>query len=372
MNYAIRIVSHRLGFCAPAQKPGMKKLQVSSSRRTARTAANLAALGLIPPDKLAEVGRVAQRYAMAVTPTIRDLIDAADPADPIARQFLPDGRELVVAPEERVDPIGDGVHAPVKGIVHRYPDRVLLTPILRCPVYCRFCFRRERVGRDGEVLSAADLEAALDYVRRHAEVWEVVVSGGDPFMLPPRRLKELVRALDAIPHLAVIRFHSRVPVSDPGRVSRALVAALVAEKGLWVALHCNHPREFSPSAERACRRLVRAGIPLVGHSVLLKGVNDDPGVMEALMRAMVRNRIKPYYLHHPDLAPGTGHFRTGLADGQAIVRFLRGRVSGLCQPSYVLDIPGGFGKVPIGPTYLHADGTVEDWRGQRHSYPPVG
>jgi lysine 2,3-aminomutase len=220
-------------------------------------------------------------------------------------------------------------------------------------------------------LSAADLEAALDYVRRHAEVWEVVVSGGDPFMLPPKRLKELVRALDAIPHLAVIRFHTRVPVSDPGRVSRALVAALDAEKGLWVALHCNHPREFSPAAEMACHRLVRAGIPLVGHTVLLKGVNDDPGVMEALMRAMVRNRIKPYYLHHPDLAPGTGHFRTGIAEGQAIVRFLRGRVSGLCQPSYVLDIPGGYGKVPIGPMYLNADGTVEDWRGQRHPYPPV-
>ncbi|HSB81536.1 MAG TPA: lysine-2,3-aminomutase-like protein [Candidatus Methylomirabilis sp.] len=350
----------------------MNKLRVSSRRRTAHTVADLTAAGLVPPEKLAEVARAAQRYAMAVTPTIMDLIDVADPADPIARQFLPDGRELMAASEERADPIGDGVHAPVKGIVHRYPDRVLLTPILRCPVYCRFCFRRERVGRDGAVLSAAELEAALDYVRRHDEVWEVVVSGGDPFMLPPKRLKELVRELDAIPHLAVIRFHTRVPVSDPARVSRQLVAALETEKGLWVALHCNHPREFSLPARTACRRLVRAGIPLVGQTVLLKGVNDDPEIMEALMRAMVRNRIKPYYLHHLDLAPGTGHFRTGIANGQAIVRFLRGRVSGLCQPSYVLDIPGGFGKVPIGPTYLHEDATVEDWRGERHRYPPVG
>ncbi len=349
----------------------MNKSSPVPRRRPARSGADLAALGLVPHEKLADIERVAERYAVAVTPTLVGLIDSADPADPIVRQFLPDPRELEAAPLERPDPIGDGLHAPVKGLVHRYPDRVLLTPILHCPVYCRFCFRRERVGRGDGVLSPVELEAALDYVRRHDEVWEVVVSGGDPFLLSPRRVRALVQALDAIPHLAAIRFHSRVPVGDPGRVSPALVAALEAEKAVWVAVHCNHPRELSPAAAAACRRLVRAGIPLVGQTVLLKGVNDDPRVMEALMRAMVRNRIKPYYLHHLDLAPGTGHFRTGIAEGQAIVRSLRGRVSGLCQPSYVLDIPGGFGKVPIGPTYLQQDGTVEDWRGERHPYPPT-
>jgi lysine 2,3-aminomutase len=347
----------------------MKTSSPVPPRRTARSGADLAALGLVPREKLADIERVAARYAVAVTPTLVGLIEPADPADPIGRQFLPDPRELEAGPLERPDPIGDGLHAPVKGLVHRYPDRVLLTPSLHCPVYCRFCFRRERVGRADGVLSPLELEAALDYVRRHDEVWEVVVSGGDPFLLPARRVRALVQALDAIPHLAVIRFHSRAPVGDPGRVSPTLVAALEAEKAVWVAVHCNHPRELSPAAALACRRLVRAGIPLVGQTVLLKGVNDDPQVMEALMRAMVRNRIKPYYLHHLDLAPGTEQFRLGIAEGQAIVRALRGRVSGLCQPCYVLDIPGGFGKVPIGPTSLQQDGTVEDRRGERHPYP---
>ncbi len=335
-------------------------------RRTARTGADLAGLGLIPRGRIAEIERVAERYAVAVTPALAALIDPADSADPIARQFIPDGRELVQAPDEAPDPIGDGAHAPLAGIVHRYPDRVLLTPILHCPFYCRFCFRRERVGGAKAVLSAAELEAALDYIRGREEVWEVVLTGGDPLMLPVKRLKALVAALDAIAHVAVIRIHSRVPVGDPARVSPALVAALGSEKALWLAIHCNHPRELSPAAAAACRRLVEAGIPLLGQSVLLKGVNDDAAVMEALMRAMVQNRIKPYYLHHLDRAPGTAHFRATIAAGQAIMRQLRGRVSGLCQPCYVLDIPGGHGKSPIGPSYLGADGSIEDWRGERH------
>ncbi|MFI4986925.1 MAG: lysine-2,3-aminomutase-like protein [Alphaproteobacteria bacterium] len=337
-------------------------------RRTARSGADLAALGLVPPERVAEVARVAERYAVAVTPALVDLIAAGDPQDPIARQFIPDGRELASAADEAADPIGDAAHSPRKGIVHRYPDRVLLIPILHCPVYCRFCFRRERVGGEEAMLSAPELAAALDYIRRHEEVWEVVITGGDPLMLAPKRLAALVTALDAIPHVAVIRCHSRVPVGDPARVSPALVAALASEKALWLAVHCNHPRELSPAAQAACRRLVKAGIPLLGQTVLLKGVNDDAAVMAALMRAMVQNRIKPYYLHHLDRAPGTAHFRTTIAEGQAILRRLRGRVSGLCQPSYVLDIPGGYGKAPIGPTYLHADGSIEDWRGVRHRH----
>lgn len=339
-------------------------------RRSLRNAAELAAAGFVPPEKVAELEHVARRYAVSITPAVLDLIDPADGGDPIARQYIPDARELETAPEERSDPIGDRAHAPVRGIVHRYPDRALLTPILHCPVYCRFCFRREIVGGEKAVLSDTELKAALDYLRQHTEIWEVVITGGDPFMLSPKRLEALVRTLDAIPHLAVIRFHTRVPVSDPERVSPALVAALAADKAVWVAIHCNHPRELSPTAEVACHRLIAAGIPLLGQTVLLKGINDNPRVMEALMRALVRNRIKPYYLHHLDLAPGTNQFRATLAEGKAIMRELRGRVSGVCQPLYVLDIPGGFGKVPVGPCYLGEDGTVEDWRGQRHAYPP--
>jgi lysine 2,3-aminomutase len=357
-------------------------IPAQSRRRSLRTAEDLIEAGLIAPARRTEIASVAARYAVALTPDLADLIDRADPADPIARQYVPSGAELEEAPGERADPIGDGTHAPINGIVHRYPDRALLLPLLHCPVYCRFCFRRERVGGDDGALSAAELEAALDYIRAHDEIWEVVVTGGDPLMLPPARVAAIVQALDAIPHVATIRFHSRVPVSDPARVSEELVAALVAETPVWIAIHCNHARELSPAAAAACRRLARAGIPLLGQSVLLAGVNDDAATMEALMRAMVRNRIKPYYLHHPDLAPGTAHFRVPIATGREIVKRLRGRVSGLCQPSYVLDIPGGYGKVPIGPDYLEPDGSdrdgvenkywVEDPWGGRHAYPPEG
>jgi lysine 2,3-aminomutase len=343
---------------------------LSSHRRTLRRGAELADCGAVSPGRIAEIDAVGARYAVALTPALLDLIDLSDPHDPIAAQFIPDVGELAATPGERADPIGDDVHSPVKGVVHRYPDRVLLTPILHCPVYCRFCFRRARVGGSDAVLGAADLAVAIDYIARHDAVWEVVISGGDPLMLPPARLKSLIQALEAIPHVQVIRIHTRVPISDPERVDATLLAALQAETAVWVAIHCNHPRELSPVARAACRRLVAAGLPLLGQSVLLKGVNDDCAVMEALLRAMVANRIKPYYLHHLDLAPGTDRFRTTIADGQDIMRHLRGRVSGLCQPTYVLDIPGGHGKVPIGPVYL-AEGGVVDWQGKRHAYPPA-
>jgi len=334
------------------------------SRRTLRTGAELAAAALIPPERIAAIDRVAERYAVAITPSIAALIDPTDPDDPIAHQFVPDEAELDMTAGERPDPIGDGTHSPVRGIVHRYPDRALLTPLLTCPVYCRYCFRRERVGQE-KALSEAELAVALDYIRAHEELWEVILTGGDPLMLPPARLGALITALDAIPHVRTIRIHSRVPVADPARIDQRMLAALDASKPVWVAVHVNHARELAPEARAACARLARAGIPLLGQTVLLKDVNDDAATMEALLRSMVESRIKPYYLHHLDAAPGTGHFRTTIAEGQALMRALRGRVSGLCQPEYVLDIPGGHGKAPIGPVYLRGD-EIEDWRGERH------
>jgi lysine 2,3-aminomutase len=336
--------------------------------RTARSGAELAASGVVDARKIAEIDKVAQRYAVAVTSDMMELIDPADPHDPIARQFVPDAAELDTAPEERSDPIGDARLSPVKGIVHRYPDRVLLKPLHTCPVYCRFCFRREVVGPGGEALSEAELGAALDYIRTRPEIWEVILTGGDPLLLSPRRLGQIIGELDAIPHLGVIRLHTRVPVVSSARVTAELVAALSADKAVYVVLHANHPRELTAPAVAACRTIIDAGIPMLAQSVLLKGVNDDPATLEALMRGFVRHRIKPYYLHHGDLAPGTAHFRTSIDDGQRLMRSLRGRVSGLCQPEYVLDIPGGHGKVPVGPTYLgHAQ--VQDWRGKMHAYP---
>jgi lysine 2,3-aminomutase len=294
---------------------------------------------------------------------------------------VPDPREALVAPEELADPIGDAAHSPVPGIVHRYADRALLLPTHVCAVYCRFCFRRETVGPDGGTLSEAQLEAALAYIKAHPEIFEEILSGGDPQVLSPRRLQHIVAQLSAIEHVKVIRLHSRVPAVDPGRINEELVAALKSQpkfpghspKAVYVVLHINHARELSASAIAACARLVDAGIPMFSQSVLLKGINDDAATLEALFRALLANRIKPYYLHHGDLAQGTSHLRSDLEAGQALMRRLRGKLSGLAQPTYVLDIPGGHGKVPVGPNYLHdRDGRteVEDLRGARHPYPP--
>jgi lysine 2,3-aminomutase len=343
---------------------------------TMRRPAELVAAGLVAPAREDAIAAVAERFAVAITPDMAALIDAADAADPIARQFVPDARELATAPEENSDPIGDHRFEAVKGIVHRYPDRVLLKPSHVCPVYCRFCFRREDVGPGSETLSPAELEAALQYIRARPEIWEVIVTGGDPFLLSPRRLRALVAALEAIPHVAVIRFHTRVPIVAPRRVSAALVAALESEKAIYVALHANHPRELTPAVKEAAKRLSRAGISLLSQSVLLKGVNDDAATLEALFRGLVAMRVKPYYLHHADLAHGTAHLRTSLGAGRALMRELRGKVSGLCQPLYVLDLPGGYGKVPVGPCYAREGGAgeweVEDPSGARHAYPPRG
>ena len=293
-------------------------------------------------DKAAEL---ASRYAIAVTPTMEALIDDADPADPIARQFRPDPRELITAPEELADPIGDDAHAPVEGVVHRYPDRVLLKPVHVCPVYCRFCFRREMVGPGKRpALTQAALDKALAYIEAHDEIWEVILSGGDPFLLSPRRAAEITQRLSAIAHVKVIRWHTRVPVVDPARVTDEFVRAIKSDKAVYVALHANHPRELTTEARAACAKLIDAGVPMLSQSVLLRGVNDNVETLAALMRAFVEARIKPYYLHHPDLAPGTSHFRLSIEEGRALVRALRDTVSGLCQPTYVIDIPGGVSK----------------------------
>ena len=345
-----------------------------SPNRTLR-AQDLVSAGLVEAGRTEEIRRVAKEFAVALTADVAALIDRVDPMDPIAAQFVPSGAELEIADEERADPIGDARWSPVPGIVHRYPDRVLLKPTLLCPVYCRFCFRREVVGKRPGMLDQSALERAFDYIRQRPEIWEVIVTGGDPFILAPRRLADIVRTLDQIPHVAVIRFHTRVPVIDPRRVTPALVQALAAEKAVYVVVQANHPRELTPRGREALTRLSRAGIPLLSQTVLLRGVNDDAAVLEALLRGLVAMRVKPYYLHHADLARGTAHFRTGIAAGQRLVRSLRGHISGLCQPTYVLDIPGGYGKVPIGPCAVSAGGeaggrTVEDPAGVQHAYPP--
>lgn len=342
-----------------------------AGNRNLRSAAALVDAELIKPERLAALESVASRYAVAITPTLVDLIDPADPHDPIARQFVPGERELETHAEESADPIGDAAHSPVPGVVHRYPDRVLLKLVNACAVYCRFCFRREMVGPGRGALTGKALAAALDYIARTPQIWEVILTGGDPLLLPPRRLKDVMRRLAVIEHVKVIRLHTRIPVVAPERITPALLRALRSGKATFVVLHANHPRELSVPARAACARVIDAGIPMLSQSVLLRGVNDDVETLGALMRALVECRIKPYYLHHADLAPGTAHLRTSIDEGQAVMRALHGRYSGLCQPHYVLDIPGGHGKSPIGPNYLSADGNqIVDFKGGRHFYPP--
>lgn len=337
---------------------------------TLRSPAALVEAGLAPDSAREGLDRVAERYAVAVTPAMAKLIDTSDPNDPIAAQFIPTTDELTTLPEERADPIGDDAHSPVPGLVHRYQDRVLLKLVHVCAVYCRFCFRRETVGPGGPtMLGEEELERALAYIRERPEIWEVVFTGGDPLVIAPRRLAELLERFRAIEHVKILRFHTRVPIVDPPRITAELVAALRnTGKTVYIAIHANHPRELTPEARVALARLADAGIAMVSQTVLLKGINDDAETMTALMRGFVEARVKPYYLHHGDLAPGTSHFRTSIAEGQALMRALRGRLSGLAQPTYVLDIPGGYGKVPIGPDYVREDGTVTDPNGGEHAY----
>jgi lysine 2,3-aminomutase len=335
-----------------------------------RTPLALAEAGLIAADRVPALERVAARYAVAITPAMAGLIDTTCTDDPIARQFLPDLAELEIDPQEDADPIGDAAKSPVEGLVHRYPDRVLLKPTHTCAVYCRFCFRREVVGPDGAgTLSPAELDAAFAYIAARPQIWEVIVTGGDPLVLSPRRLRELTARLGGIDHVKVIRFHTRIPVVDPLAITPELVQALKAPgKATYVALHANHARELTPAARDACARIVDAGVPMVSQTVLLRGINDDATVLSELFRAFVETRIKPYYLHLPDFALGTAHLRTSVAEGRALMTALRGDLSGLAQPTLVLDIPGGHGKVPIGPDYV-GDAVVTDPWGEDHAYP---
>jgi lysine 2,3-aminomutase len=336
---------------------------------TLRTADALIAGGFATESQRDTIARIAARYAVAVPPAFATLIET--PADPIALQVIPGEAELATAPHEQLDPIGDDAFSPIAGIVHRYPDRALLKPLLVCPLYCRFCFRREQVGpkksQIGGMLTEAQTEAALAYLRAHTAIREVILTGGDPLLLSPRRLAALLGALEAIPHIELLRIHSRVPVADPGLVTEALVAALATEKPLWLVLHANHAREFSDAAGAVLRRIQAEGVPVLGQSVLLRGVNDNAQALEDLFRAMLRARVKPYYLHQLDPAPGTSHFHVPIQEGQRLLAALRGRVTGLAWPTYVLDIPGGHGKVPIGPAYLTGDGRIADPWGHTHA-----
>ncbi len=342
------------------------------SAKSLRSFADLVAAGLSPVGDNETLRAVVSRYSVAVTPDVAALIDRDDPADPIARQFLPDARELETLPQELADPIGDEAHSPVPGVVHRYPDRVLLKLLTVCPVYCRFCFRRETVGAGkGDLLGEAEVEKVLAYIAGKRQIFEVILTGGDPLMLSARRLASVAQRLSTVEHVKILRVHSRAATAAPELITPERLEALEKSgKALYLALHVNHPRELSPAACAAIDRLRAAGVTLLSQTVLLAGVNDDPDTLEGLMRDLLRLGVKPYYLHHPDLAPGTRHFRLNIEAGKRLHAELSRRLTGIGVPAYVLDIPGGFGKTPVAG--MEADGSggfrVTDRTGRVHFY----
>jgi lysine 2,3-aminomutase len=320
-----------------------------------------------------------QGLPLRITPYYLSLVDPHDPQCPIRRQCVPDARESDEVPGDLVDPLGELAHEVAPHLVQRYPDRVLLLATDRCAVYCRFCTRSRMVGGGDGSVSLEALAPALGWLRAHAEVRDVIVSGGDPLAMNTERIAQLVAALRAIDSIETIRLATRVPVTLPMRITRELVQALRPYHPLWVMTHFNHPKEVTNESVAACTRLADAGFPVMNQSVLLAGINDNADVLETLFRGLVRARVRPYYLLQADPVRGSAHLRTPLARGIEIMERLQGRLSGIALPKFICDTPGGRGKVPLGPDYVVARSegrtTLRTFRGERVEYvdvEPVG
>lgn len=326
------------------------------------------------PDRLGvsaeDAAAVCRAYPMAVNPYYLSLIQ--EPGDPLWKQVVPDVRELSDTLTDD-DPLTETAQSPVPGLIHRYPDRVVLLVSARCPVVCRFCFRKRLAGKVADSLSGDRLAGAVAYIQATPAIREVILSGGDPLMLEDAELYAVLEKIAAIDHVGTLRIHTRTPFALPQRITGDLAALLREFAPLYVNVHVNHPREITGQAEAACARLADAGIPLGSQTVLLKGINDDARTMEGLLRALLRIRVRPYYLHHPDLVRGTGHFRPSIETGLAIMRSLVGCVSGSAVPRYVIDLPGGGGKVPLLPEYVERVEknrlVIRNYQGRRFYYP---
>ncbi len=306
-------------------------------------------------SELEVIGSLEGEYKLAIPPYYFSLIDAHDPADPIRLQSVTSALEVEnPSGYELEDPLDEDKDAPVPGLTHRYPDRVLMVVTHVCTMYCRFCTRkRTTMARDGWDAISRDDERMLEYIRDHKEIKDVVVSGGDPLTLPPSKLKFFLDGLKDIKHVDVVRIGTRVPVTLPQKLfDQSLIDLLASAEKVWIQTHFNHPREITPETERACKALLRGGMPVNNHAVLLKGVNDDLATMRLLMRELLRIKVRPYYIFHCDPVIGAGHFRTSIWKGLEIMEGLRGHMSGLGVPTYVVDSPHGGGKIPMMPNYL--------------------
>ncbi|QNK42455.1 KamA family radical SAM protein [Caproicibacter fermentans] len=337
------------------------------------TAEQLAKVVPLPDKEQAEIEQCLRRFRMAITPYYASLIDPNQPDSPIRKQAVPSIRELQVDPCDQTDPLCEDRYSPENGLVHRYPDRVLFLLTHQCSMYCRHCTRRRMVGCEDFSLGADDLDKAFGYIERHQEVRDVLLSGGDPFVLSDEWLEKVIQRLRSIPHVEIIRIGTRTPVVLPMRITDHLLSMLKKYQPIWINTHFNHPDEITPDSARACEKIVDAGIPLGNQSVLLRGVNDRRDTLIRLFTGLVQIRVRPYYLYQCDLSSGIGHFRTPVAEGIEIMKQIRGNISGFAVPEFVIDLPGGGGKTPVSMDYiLHMDNretVMENFEGKQYRYP---
>ncbi|HVU18416.1 MAG TPA: KamA family radical SAM protein [Candidatus Didemnitutus sp.] len=337
------------------------------------TVAQLERYMTLTPEERAGCEHANQKLALAITPYFFNLIDRDDPNCPIRRQVIPRGDEMVLSAEEQLDSLDEDGHSPVPGLVHRYPDRVLFLVTDRCAAYCRYCTRSRLVSNAQDYNFHPEYEQALRYIESHPEVRDVLLSGGDPLLLSDKKLDHLLGRLRAIKHVEFIRIGSRIPIFLPQRITPELCEVFKRHGPIWMSIHVNHPREATRELKDACERLAFAGVPLGNQSVLLSGVNDDVEVMKALVHRLLRMRVRPYYLYQMDLITGGSHFMVDVRKGLEIIRALRGHTTGYAVPQYVIDAPGGGGKVPINPEYVESidDNEVvfRNYEGQQFRYP---
>jgi lysine 2,3-aminomutase len=328
---------------------------------------------VLTPEERRGVAFAGKKLAVAITPYFFNLIDRADPDCPIRKQVVPREAEMYIAAEEKLDSLGEDEHSPVPGLVHRYPDRVLFLVTDRCAAYCRYCTRSRLVSNAQDYNFHPEYEQGLRYIESHPEVRDVLLSGGDPLLLSDKKLEHLLSRLRAIKHVEFIRIGSRIPVFLPQRITPELCEILKKYGPIWMSIHVNHPKEATAELRDACERLSLAGVPLGNQSVLLAGVNDDPEVMKALVHRLLRMRVRPYYLYQMDLITGGSHFKVDVRKGLEIIQSLRGHTTGYAVPQYVIDAPGGGGKVPINPEYLESieeDRVIfRNYEGRRFEYP---
>jgi lysine 2,3-aminomutase len=327
----------------------------------------------LTPEEIDGIKQSRGRLALAVTPYFVSLMDPSNPNCPVRRQAVPRSEECHLSKNEMVDPLGEDKNSPVSGLVHRYPDRVLLLVTDQCATYCRYCTRRRLVGSNERPITQGNFEEVLKYLRTHKKVRDVLLSGGDPLLLENERLEEILSRLRMIPHIELLRIGTRVPVTLPQRITMGLVRMLKKYHPLMISIHFTHPKEITEAVRRACNELADGGIPLGSQTVLLKGINDKPYIMKKLVQELLKIRVRPYYIYQCDLATGTEHFRTSVATGIQIIEKLRGHTTGYAIPTYVIDAPGGGGKIPVEPEYVVSKGkgkiVLRNYEGKVFEYP---